>query len=407
VKGIFSSIAAAWPNIKDILLGPVLITGIAVGGAIILSLTARIVAGIIKKSKAPKKIEDGQAYVQKRNRIVYAIRIIVQAVLWTVAGVVILTQVQRILGYTEEDKIIEFGKWLTSSGMRIVITIIAAGLLSWLVNYFSHKVVDLSARKKEHYEEEKAQRRQTILHSLRVVVNVIIWTLAGLMVLTELGVKVGAIIAGLGVVGIAVGFGAQNLIKDILGGFFIVLEDQMRLGDVVKVGGVTGTVEKMTLRITVIRSITGHYITVPNGEINIVENMTPDWSRAIVKVGVGYGSDIEKVVNALREAAEDLKADEDLGKFLLEEPMIKAIDNFGDSALDVALWIKCNPGQQWDIGRIARRYIKQRFDEAGIEIPFPQITLSPHPDLADMFEDTYARGKKEAAKAVPGKKKGK
>ncbi len=397
---IFRSLAAVWPGMRDILLGPVLVSTIAVGGAILLIIVTRIIAGAINRSKVRRPVADEDDFKLRRKRIVYAVRISIRTTLWAVAGAIILAQVQRILGYTENEKLIEFGKWLAGPGIRIAVTVVLAGLLVWLVNYFSRKVVSISALEETAEEEEKAQRRQTIMHSLRVVINVIIWVLAGLMVLTELGVKVGAIIAGLGVVGVAVGFGAQNLVKDILGGIFIVLEDQMRLGDVVKLGDVTGTVEKISLRTTVIRSLSGHLITVPNGEIKLVENMTHDWSRAIVKVGVGYGSDIDAVISALKLAADDLKSDEELGKHLMDTPLLKAIDNFGDSALDVAMWIKCNPGQQWEVGRIARRYIKERFDAAGIEIPFPQVALTLGQDEAALLEE-FARkearpkGKKE------------
>ncbi|MBN2380993.1 mechanosensitive ion channel family protein [candidate division WOR-3 bacterium] len=381
MQEIFTQIEAAWPAIREFLLGPGLVIGITVGSAFLLTLVLRWVTSGLSKSKVRKKVEDTESYRQRRNRIIHAVKVALRTVIWTVAGIIILFQISPmfadiVVGQTKEGKDILLARWLIGPGLRIVLYVVAAGLLAWLVNFFSQKVVDLSAKKKESYVEKKTQRRETILHSLRVLVTVIIWVIAGLMVFTELGVKVGAIIAGLGVIGIAVGFGAQSLIKDVLGGIFIILEDQMRLGDVVKIGDVTGTVEKMTLRITVLRDIKGHYITIPNGEIKIVEDLTPDWSRAIVKVGVGYGSNIDAVVKALHAAAEDLKADKKMSKYLLDEPVIKAIDDFGDSALDVALWIKCNPGQQWDVGRIARRYIKTRFDEAGIEIPFPQITLT-------------------------------
>jgi len=376
LQKLVSQVAAAWPAIRDILVGPVLVAAIAVGSALLLNIALRIVAGIIKRSRVRKKVPHPDDYRERRNRIVHAVGVIARTALWTVAGVVVLTQVQRIMGYTENTSLVKFGAWLVGPGLRIAVTVVVAGLASWLVNYFSHKVVKIEAAEETAEETEKAQRRQTILHSLRVLMTVIIWVLAGLMVLTDLGVKVGAIIAGLGVVGIAVGFGAQSLIRDILGGIFIVLEDQMRLGDVVRVGGVTGTVEKMSLRVTVIRSVNGHYITVPNGEIKIVENMTHDWSRAVVKVGVGYGANIDEVIRALKSAVDDLKHDESVGRFIMDEPQIKAINEFGDSSMEVAVWIRTHPAQQWEVGRMARRYIKARFEEAGIEIPFPQITLT-------------------------------
>ncbi|MBD3286579.1 mechanosensitive ion channel [candidate division WOR-3 bacterium] len=381
MQEIFTQIETAWPAIRDFLLGHGLVIGITIASAFLLTLVLRWVTAGLAKSKVKKKIDDPETYRERRNLIIYAARVVLRTIIWAVAAVIILVTFKNILtqpvvGKTESGAAITLGDWLAGPGLTAGLFIVGAAILSWLVNFFTHNVVEIKAAEATAEEEEKAQRKQTILHSLRVLVTVVIWVLGGLMALTGLGINITAILAGLGVVGVAVGFGAQSLIKDILGGIFIVLEDHMRLGDVVHIGDVVGTVEKITLRITVLRDIEGHYITIPNGEIKVVENLTPDWSRAIVKVGVGYGSNIDTVVKALHSAADDLRTDEALGPYIMDDPIIKAIDNFGDSALDVAMWIKCNPGQQWEIGRIARRYIKTRFDEAGIEIPFPQITLT-------------------------------
>lgn len=266
--------------------------------------------------------------------------------------------------------------WLLSTGLKIGITLVVAVVLAWLVGFLIKRAVRRTEKAKAPEEIARAKRLKTVLGALKVALNIVIWVIAGIMVMGQLGISIGPILAGLGVVGVAVGFGAQNLVKDFLAGIFIIIENQLRVGDIVRIGDALGTVEALNLRITQVRGFNGHLYTIPNGEIKMVENMTFKWSRAIVKVGVGYRSDIGKVIEALEKAAADIKDDEEWGRYVMETPLIKAIDDFAASSLDVALWIKTRPAQQWDVGRMARRYIKERFDEAGIEIPFPQITLT-------------------------------
>ena len=276
--------------------------------------------------------------------------------------------------------------WLLSTGLKIGITLIIAIVVTWLASFFIRKAWRQADKKAKAPEDiARAKRLKTVLSTLRVAVGIVIWVIAGITIMGQLKISIGPILAGLGVVGVAVGFGAQNLVKDFLAGVFIIVENQLRVGDIVRIEDAMGTVENITLRITQIRGLNGHLYTVPNGEIKMVENMTFKWSRAIVKVGVGYGSDIGKVIEALQKAASDIKDDEEWGRYVMEPPLIKAIDDFAASSLDVSLWIKTHPAQQWDVGRKARRYIKKRFDEAGIEIPFPQITLTLGPKEAELL----------------------
>ena len=275
--------------------------------------------------------------------------------------------------------------WLLSTGLKIGITLIIAIVVTWLVGFLIKRAVGRTGKAKSVEDIARAKRLKTVLSTLRVAVGIVIWVIAGITIMGQLEISIGPILAGLGVIGVAVGFGAQNLVKDFLAGIFIIVENQLRVGDIVQIGDASGTVENITLRITQIRGLNGHLYTVPNGEIKMVENMTFKWSRAIVKVGVGYGSDIGKVIEALQKAASDIKEDEEWGRYVMEPPLIKAIDDFAASSLDVSLWIKTRPAQQWDVGRKARRYIKKRFDEAGIEIPFPQITLTLGPKEAELL----------------------
>ena len=275
--------------------------------------------------------------------------------------------------------------WLLSTGIQIAITLVIAVVVTWLVGFLIKRALRRTEKAKAPEEIAHAKRLKTVLGALRLLAGVVIWVIAGITILGQLEISIGPILAGLGVVGIAVGFGAQNLVRDFLGGIFIIVENQLRVGDIVRIGDAMGTVEALSLRITQVRGLNGHLFTVPNGEIKMVENMTFKWSRAIVQVGVAYRSNIEKVIEALHKALEDLKSAETVGPYLLDTPQIKAIDDFAASSLDVALWIKTRPAQQWDVGRTARRYIKARFDEAGIEIPFPQITLTLGPKEAELL----------------------
>lgn len=275
--------------------------------------------------------------------------------------------------------------WLLSTGIQIGITLVIAVVVTWLVGFLIKRALRRTEAAETPEAIDRAKRLKTVLGALRVLAGIVIWVLVGITVLGQLGIAIGPILAGLGVVGVAVGFGAQNLVRDLLGGIFLIVENQLRVGDVVRIGDAVGTVEVLNLRITQVRGLDGHLYTVPNGEIKMVENMSMKWSRAIVKVGVAYRSNIERVIEALHKAIEDLKSDETVGPYLIDTPQIKAIDDFAASSLDVALWIKTMPAKQWDTGRMARRYIKKRFDEAGIEIPFPQVTLSLGPQEAELL----------------------
>jgi small-conductance mechanosensitive channel len=276
--------------------------------------------------------------------------------------------------------------WLLSTGLRIAITLAVAVVLTWLAGFLINRAwrsADKRSKSPEGFARTK--RLKTVLSTLRVAIGIVIWVIAGITILSQLGISIGPLLAGLGVIGVAVGFGAQNLVKDFLAGIFLIVENQLRVGDVVRIGEALGTVENITLRITQVRGLNGHLYTIPNGEIKMVENMTFKWARTIVKVGVSYRSDIGKVIDALKKAASDIKEDKEWGRYVMEPPLIKAIDDFAASSLDVSMWIKTHPSQQWDVGRAARRYIKNRFDEAGIEIPFPQITLTLGPKEAELL----------------------
>jgi small conductance mechanosensitive channel len=193
-----------------------------------------------------------------------------------------------------------------------------------------------------------------------------------MMVLETIGLPLGPLLATAGVASLAIGFGAQTLVKDIIGGFFILLEDQYAIGDVVQTAGVDGVVEKVNLRTTILRDVHGTVHVVPNGEIRVLSNKTKGWSRAVLEIGVGYREDPDRVIAILEELAAEIAEDAVFGGLLLETPTVPGVEAFGDSAVTIRMMAKTLPLKQWDVARELRRRIKHRFDAEGIEIPFPQ-----------------------------------
>jgi len=206
-------------------------------------------------------------------------------------------------------------------------------------------------------------------------IKIVVAVAAGMMILQELGIKIAPILASVGFIGLAFGFGAQSLVKDIVTGFFLIVEGQYSVGDVIKIGDTGGLVEGINLRVTTLRDIQGvlHYI--PNGQINMVSNMTKGWSRALVHVGVAYKENVDSVMETIRQVCDEIKADEKFAPLLLEDFEIPGVESLDDSAVTIRVMVKTAPLKQWDVMREMRRRFKNRFDEAGIEIPFPQRTV--------------------------------
>lgn len=260
--------------------------------------------------------------------------------------------------------------WLLTSGLHIAIIV-----LGGLVAYRSLRV--LATRLESLIAgvaptEDEAQRARTLTRVIHSTALVAMATVAGLMILRELGLDIAPLIAGAGVVGVAVGLGAQTLIRDVIGGFFILLEDQFDVGDSIRVGNIAGGVEKMTLRATFLRDLEGTLHIIPNSEMRIVSNRTKDWSRAVVNVGVAYEEDIGRVMAALGKIGHDLYQDEEFASLLLEEPTVSGVEALGDWAVTVRIMVKTKPGKQWDVARELRRRIKESFEREGIEMPYPR-----------------------------------
>ena len=221
----------------------------------------------------------------------------------------------------------------------------------------------------------RVQRAKTMGDLLKSIITGAVVAIVGTMILSELGVNIAPIIASAGILGIALGFGAQSLVRDFLSGIFMILEDQYGVGDVVDVGEATGTIEAVTLRVTRLRDINGTVWYVPNGEIMRVGNMSQNWSRAVVDVSVGYGEDLARVNRVLREVAHDLRDDDEFGELIIEEPEITGVEVLAPGSVTLRVMVKTLPMEQWAISRELRQRIKARFDAEGIEIPYAQHVI--------------------------------
>ena len=219
--------------------------------------------------------------------------------------------------------------------------------------------------------EQRAHTLGSLLGSFAavVVVTITILTILGLFM------DIGPLLASVGVLGLAVSFGAQSLVKDVISGTFMLLEGQFGIGDVVRIGDVSGLVEKITLRTTILRDVQGVVHIIPNGEITRVSNLTKTWSRAVLDVGVAYKEDVDRVMEVMRDLGRAFHADPEWGPLLVEEPQVPGVEQLADSAVVIRMVAKTLPLKQWDVARELRRRIKNRFDAEGIEIPFPHLTF--------------------------------
>jgi small conductance mechanosensitive channel len=263
--------------------------------------------------------------------------------------------------------------WCVSSGLHIALVLILTLIALKAAKVLSKRLVDFIVRQKEDPEFQK--RTQTLASIIRYVSVITILLVGTMMVLKEFGIEIGPLLAAAGIVGLAVGFGAQSLVKDVISGFFILLEDQIRVGDVVQIAGKGGLVEKINLKTTILRDLAGNVHYVPNGHIDVVTNMTKDYSRYVFDIGVAYRENVDEVIGVIKEVDEDLRNDPDYKDDILEPIDILGLDQFADSAVIIKARTTTVPVKQWRVGREFNRRLKMKFDERNIEIPFPHITL--------------------------------
>lgn len=264
-------------------------------------------------------------------------------------------------------------RWLVERGPRVVgVVVVMFGLL-WFSRVLGRRMIQfMMVRGLAGSEQEQANRANTLAGVLHNAVNVGTFVVGVVTVLNEVGVPVGPVMGGAAVLGLAVAFGAQSLIKDYFSGFMLLLEQQYFINDVVQIGEVSGQVEQISLRMTMLRDQEGQAHFIPHGAISTVTNLTYNWSRAVFDVPVAYKENVDRVIDELLRLAVELRRHPEFGKLILEEPAMLGVDSLGQHAVVVKFWIKTRPLQQWTVKRELLRRIKNRFDEIGVEIPFPQ-----------------------------------
>ncbi len=255
--------------------------------------------------------------------------------------------------------------------------VILFAYVAWgIVKLVSRRIVTRDIAEEDPLlKRQRKQRVETMAGLVNNVVATVIITLALLTSLNYLGVPIASLLASVGVAGLAISFGAQSLVKDVITGAFILMEGQYGIGDVVQIGSTSGLVERVTLRTTVLRDTYGTVHTIPNGQIAQVSNLTKSWSRAVVDVTVAYREDVDRVVTVLRDVAAGLAADPDWGQLLLGDPEVPGVENINDQGVVVRVMAKTLPLKQWDVARELRRRIKYRFEAEHIGTPTPTVTF--------------------------------
>ena len=266
-------------------------------------------------------------------------------------------------------------RWLAEKGPKLLTILVAALALHVLIRVVASRIVAFLTRNESNGKRtERENRANTLVGVFHNTGIIVLYVGAALTVLDVAGIPIAPLLGGAAVVGLAVAFAAQNLIKDYFYGFMILLEDQYGVNDVVTIGGITGFVERITLRITVLRNFdAAHFI--PHGQITTVSNLTHKWSRAVFDIGVSYHEDVDRVMEVLMDLGRQMRLDPEFRSLILEDPEMLGVDAFADSAVIIKFFMKTRPMQQWTVKREMLRRIKNKFDELGIEIPFPHRTV--------------------------------
>jgi moderate conductance mechanosensitive channel len=267
---------------------------------------------------------------------------------------------------------------LTLTGLRIIVMLLVAWIALKLLQRSLHRLEKRLIVKSVHEGEppsESQKRIETIVRLVKQGLQLAILVTFGLVILKEIGVEVTPILASAGVVGLAVGFGAQNLVRDVIAGFFIILENQIRVGDVAIVNGTGGLVEHINFRTTILRDLAGVVHVFPNGSITSLSNLTTEWSAYVFEIGVAYKEDTDHVIEIMKNVGKTMLEDQQYRQYMLEAPDIFGIEKFADSAVIIKGRIKTKPIRQWEVGREFLRRIKYAFDENSIEIPVPHRSI--------------------------------
>lgn len=260
--------------------------------------------------------------------------------------------------------------WTVDHGLRVILIIAGSYFLITFIRLLSKKIVAYSRKGERQVDQlEREKRAETLMHIINTTGEIFIIIIAIFMVMKEFGMDITPLLTGAGIAGLALGFGAQSLVKDFLSGFFILIENQFRVGDLIKIGEFSGVVERITLRTVVLRDLLGNVHIIPNGEVKAVTNMSYEWSRAVVDISISYYENVEKAISILEEVGNSLYEDKNFKKIILEKPSVTGINEFADGQVKLQMLVKTLPLKQWEVGRELRKRIKAAFDKEGIKIP--------------------------------------
>lgn len=288
---------------------------------------------------------------------------------------------------------------LFEASLRLLLIGVVAyvGIRALRFGLYKLEIFLLTMREDEDKNRLDAEKRvKTLTGLLRTICLTLLWVVAVVMSLDQVGLDITPILASAGIVGLAVGFGAQNLVRDVINGFFMILENQIRIGDVAVVNGTGGLVEAISFRTITLRDLSGTVHIFPNGTITTLSNMTKEFSFYVMDIGVAYKEDTDRVAAVIKEVAKELQEDPEFGPNILEPIEVLGVDQFADSAVVIKARLKTLPIKQWMVGREYRRRLKKAFDEKGIEIPFPHRTLyMGEASLPFTVNGTLARAERE------------
>ncbi|HNT01254.1 MAG TPA: mechanosensitive ion channel family protein [Candidatus Saccharicenans sp.] len=265
--------------------------------------------------------------------------------------------------------------WLLTTGLKILLIVVVVMILTRISRGLTRRLEKVFLKGRE--DEESLKRAKTLSGMIRQFLNSLIVIIAVMTILAALDIQIGPLLATAGVAGLAISFAAQSLIKDVINGFFIILWDQIRVGDVIEVASHSGVVESLNLKMTVLRSLDGNVHYIPNHMIDTVTNMTKEYSQFVFDIGVSYFEDVDEVIKTLKEVDEELRSDAQFAENIVSPLEILGLDRFEDSAVIVRARTTTKPSRQWEVGREFNRRLKKAFDRKGISIPFPHLTLFP------------------------------
>jgi len=269
--------------------------------------------------------------------------------------------------------------WAFTRGPRVLLVFIIMILLLLINKITTTKISQVLARKSARSGKLSINRANTLALSFRGAARIVIIFGGMLMALQEAGVDIQTILGGAAILGVAIAFGAQNLMRDYFNGFMILLEDQYELNDIVKINNITGTVERVSMRTTMLRDLNGRAHFIPNGVITLVTNTTYEWARAVFDIPVAYKENVDHVMKVIIELAHELRKDKEFSSSILADPIMLGVNSFDESSVSIKFMLQTQSDQMWPVRREMLRRIKNKFDEVGIEIPVPQRVISQRP----------------------------